>query len=530
MTKKSHKNMEKRYHVFVSSPFEPNWIRSLAQQSILHAGHVPYLYEQRTQVRPTIDAIHDLINDSQIYLLLLGHRLGSRPPDGKKTYTEMEFDYALKNPNIKKIIALYQKKTEIEIERNKIKNDPEEKSNERDFWEFYKYITKSKNLLSNKKYVHSPWSSGATESLASRITATISNTTSKELDKLPIPVGWIRATDINTQEELVKYLDNEIRIEIVRKFNHFDKLDNRCNIEKKSKIAIAKKIHKVFMPLILRNKYHIFLDSGSTIAYVAQAIGESIKTNIFLDDEGAPDKEVLTNNVLAYLHLWLVNEVPCRMFPPGVVEMPYGAAYGPISDFGRDKISIENGPNYGRIKLSDSDQRKIRKIRKMFTKRFKSIQEKLLTIGTISGIKLSQEADVPLDWGDNEEDTETKEAIMRSQGFHTGTYYHLLYKRFFYVNEHPAIICVNEQKLDGPVRVGQCDFLFDETERWDDFLHHKPLAFCVGFHKSRMGQVKEKIRKSLGFDIIKPRDTMDTHQAIIAINEKFRTVIDIEGE
>jgi len=529
MTSKSLNNMETRYHVFVSSPFEPNWIRSLAQQSILLAGHVPYLYEQRTQVRPTIDAIHELIDDSQIYLLLLGHRLGSRPPDGDQTYTQMEFDYALKNPNIKKIVALYQKHTEIEIERNKITHDPEEKKNERDFWDFYENITKSKELLNNEKYVHAPWSSNATESLAARITAIIGNT-SKELDKLPTPVGWIRATDINTQEELVKYLDNQIRIEIVRKFNHFDKLDDRCKIEKESKMAIARKIHKVFMPIILRNKYHIFLDSGSTIAYVAQTIGESIKTNISLDDEGKPDIEVLTNNVLAYLHLWLVSEVPCRMFPPGVVEMPYGAAYGPISDFGRDKISIENGPDYGRIQLSIADQNKILKIQKMFAERFKSIQEKLLTIGTISGIKLSQGADVPLDWGDNEEDTETKEAIMRSQGFHTGSYYHLLYKRFFYVNDHPAIICVNEQKLDGPVRVGQCDFLFDETEKWDNFLHNKPLAFCVGFHKSRMGQVKEKISKSLGFDIIKPRETMDTHQAIIAINKKFRTVIDIERE
>ena len=104
----------------------------------------------------------------------------------------------------------------------------------------------------------------------------------------------------------------------------------------------------------------------------------------------------------------------------------------------------------------------------------------------------------------------------------------MLYKRFFYINDYPAIVCINEQKLDGPVRVGQCDFLFDETTKWEDFLKNKPLAFCIGFHKSKKEETLRKIENLIGFDVIRPRDTRDTHQAIIVTNEKFRSFFELE--
>jgi hypothetical protein len=524
MSNKNFKKPETRYHIFISSPFEPSWVRALAQQSIVLAGHVPYLYEQRTQVRTTIDSIHELIDDSQIYILLLGHRLGSRPTADSKTYTELEFYYALSNPNIHKIVALYQNRTEIENERKN--TDREEKKSERDFWNFYDYVTQDPSLLENEKYIHAPWSSHAKEALSARITAIVSGIT-KDLDRLPNPIGWVRATDVNTQEEVLRSLENKIRVEIVKKFNQFDKLDERCKVEKESKLAIAKKIHEVFLPIIFKERYNLFLDSGSTIAYVAQRIGDSIKTNIHIDNEGQPDIEILTNNVLAHLYLWLVSEVPCKMFPPGVPEMPYGAAYGPISDFGKDKISKEIGPYYGRDALGKSDQDRIDRIEKMFSEGYKDIHSKLFTIGTISGVKLGKGDDVPLDWGDNEEDENTRKEIIESQGFHTGNYFHMLFKRFFYVNDYPAVVCVHEQKLDGPVRIGQCDFVFDKSLTWEDYIKNKPLAFCVGFQKNNIKSVIKKIEDTLGFEIIKPRETRDTHQAIIAVNKKFKERVDI---
>jgi hypothetical protein len=81
-----------------------------------------------------------------------------------------------------------------------------------------------------------------------------------------------------------------------------------------------------------------------------------------MDDEGKPNIEVLTNNALAYLHLWLVSGVPCRMFPPGIPEMPYGAAYGPIPDYGRDIAKKEIGPEYGRNDLEVADKERMKEI------------------------------------------------------------------------------------------------------------------------------------------------------------------------
>jgi hypothetical protein len=86
---------------------------------------------------------------------------------------------------------------------------------------------------------------------------------------------------------------------------------------------------------------------------------------------------------------------------------------------------------------------------------------------------------------------------------------------------------MHEQKLDGPVQVGRCDFIFEKTTKWDDFIRDKPLAFCIGFHRDRLEKVKEKLKSVPGFDILKIRETREAHQAIFAINEKFRGVLSI---
>ena len=100
-------------------------------------------------------------------------------------------------------------------------------------------------MIKNDKYIHSPWSAEAKEALSARITATVSKVVNV-LDDLPTPVGWIRATDINTQEELVKSLDNEIRVEIVRKFNLLQRIQTRGCI--KQKIKYQKRLK--FLPRI----------------------------------------------------------------------------------------------------------------------------------------------------------------------------------------------------------------------------------------------------------------------------------------
>lgn len=516
------KNLLKRYNVFISSPFDPNWVRNIAFRSVLISGHVTYLFDQQAEIGPALDSIRSALDDSQMYILLLSHRLGSRPRPESKTYTELEFDRAYSHPNMR-IAVFYQDKEEVKLWRNKLDTTSDEGKNNKDYWTFYEYLTKDPALGSNPNFTRIPWSEKATDEFAARLTHTTTKF-AEELNDVTPPIGWVRATDKNTQEEIVKSLENELRVEVVKKFNQFVKLDERCKIAKEAKREIGKMILDVFTPTILKEKYDIFLDSGSTISYVAQAIGQTLKASIQVDAEGKPDIEVFTNNVLAYLHLWLKNGVPCTMFPPGEAEEPYGASYGPISNFGHGPARKDRGPQYRRKDLSLDDKERLEKVKQMFGRHHKP--SKLITIGTISGIKLSEKVD--LEWGEGGEDIETKEAIENCFGFHTGNYFHMLSKRFFYDNDYPAVVCIHEEKLDGPVKVGQCHFVFDATWEWSKFVREKPLAFCIGYEKRNKSKVKAIIEEKLQFKIIEPWETMGTHQALLAANDRFKNKVNLD--
>jgi hypothetical protein len=89
--------MEKRYQVFVSSTFaDPQEERQAVMQALLSLDHFPAGME----LFPASDddawtLIQGVIDDSDCYVLVVGGRYGSTN-DAGVSYTEMEFDYALK--------------------------------------------------------------------------------------------------------------------------------------------------------------------------------------------------------------------------------------------------------------------------------------------------------------------------------------------------------------------------------------------------------------------------------------------------
>lgn len=89
--------MKRRLQVFVSSTFVdliPE--RQAAVGAILKAGHIPAGMELFTAGdRSQMDTIKQWIDESDVYMLILGGRYGSVEPSSGISYTELEFDYAL---------------------------------------------------------------------------------------------------------------------------------------------------------------------------------------------------------------------------------------------------------------------------------------------------------------------------------------------------------------------------------------------------------------------------------------------------
>ena len=90
--------VRKRLQAFVSSTYSDlREERQAAVEAILVAGHIPAGMELFTAGDESqMDAIKQWIDESDVYLLILGGRYGSIEPTSKKSYTRLEYEYALK--------------------------------------------------------------------------------------------------------------------------------------------------------------------------------------------------------------------------------------------------------------------------------------------------------------------------------------------------------------------------------------------------------------------------------------------------
>jgi len=89
--------VRKRLQVFVSSTYtDLVQERQAAVEAILTAGHIPAGMELFTSGDESqMEVINQWIDESDVYLLILGGRYGSIEPKSGKSYTQIEYDYAV---------------------------------------------------------------------------------------------------------------------------------------------------------------------------------------------------------------------------------------------------------------------------------------------------------------------------------------------------------------------------------------------------------------------------------------------------
>lgn len=89
--------MDKKLQIFISSTYvDLKDERQAAVQAILKAGHIPAGMELFTAGdKSQMETIKRWIDESDIYMLILGGRYGSIEPTTSLSYTELEYDYAV---------------------------------------------------------------------------------------------------------------------------------------------------------------------------------------------------------------------------------------------------------------------------------------------------------------------------------------------------------------------------------------------------------------------------------------------------
>lgn len=89
--------MKKKLQVFISSTFTDMLEeRQSVVEAILRAGHIPAGMELfAAGDESQLETIRRWIDDSDVFMLILGGRYGSMEPNSGKSYIELEYDYAV---------------------------------------------------------------------------------------------------------------------------------------------------------------------------------------------------------------------------------------------------------------------------------------------------------------------------------------------------------------------------------------------------------------------------------------------------
>lgn len=89
--------MKKRYQIFVSSTYKDLIEeRLIVKKAILEMKHFPAGMEEFPALdKPQMEYIKEMIDESSYYILILGGYLGSIDKETNKSYTYMEYEYAL---------------------------------------------------------------------------------------------------------------------------------------------------------------------------------------------------------------------------------------------------------------------------------------------------------------------------------------------------------------------------------------------------------------------------------------------------
>ncbi len=89
--------MTKKLQVFISSTYVDLIVeRQAAVEAVLRAGHIPAGMELfAAGNKSQLDTIRRWIDESDVFMLVLGGRYGSIEPGSKKSYTQLEYEHAV---------------------------------------------------------------------------------------------------------------------------------------------------------------------------------------------------------------------------------------------------------------------------------------------------------------------------------------------------------------------------------------------------------------------------------------------------
>ena len=305
---------KRKYQVFISSTFiDLRDQRRMVVDVVVDRGHMPIALERFPAAdRGVPDVIQRTIDASQIYVLILGHRYGALVPGRDISFSQLEFESAVKQNKVVLPFLLSDeevktKRKELEarldglrVEASKLAQGTQEKRNlddeignteselasEDNLWRFRRIAQKGR--FSQLFSLPGPEATSGTQHPPFDKHMALMALLDAEEDAVRRRVrGWIREPEnaelADTVEAVSKNHFLRLVVESLAKFNP---LGHRIGDQAEQKRAAARIFRDKHLQGILNDEVNLFFESGSSIAYVAN-VGERRRP----DPQGRPGWE-----------------------------------------------------------------------------------------------------------------------------------------------------------------------------------------------------------------------------------------------
>ena len=471
-----HHQFKTKYQVFLSSTFKdlkPH--REAATLGVVSAGHMVTAlenYPPSSKTRKSV--IESTLASCQYYVIILGARYGNVPADQEpaagKSFVEIEYDMA-QHFKLQTLAFVIEQGKLIEYRKsNEWQLDKDEVANAGRYDAFRKRLSDGLNTIYTSEFSEPAEIKSALHSYFSQPNET---------------KGYRLEPNIESDVDVLQvYAKNEVVRDVITSVVKSKDADEKLTIAAGKKKCLAEAFDELFGDH-LTHCDRLFLESGSTITYVAKYIKDRLPKRGTTE---ARKPEVLTNNAFAYLYLWLCAGVLCHPIPEGPPDDRYAGVYGPLTN-------LRMKPSYDLRPLADVDYEASRLILELAKEMFGAPDQnkKTLIIGAISGLQLDDNVLVDRSANVNVDD-DLLQRLKECRGFHVGSYPNMLFKRSYYSTGIPAIIFMHDDKINCPIRVDRCHFLFDHGYPWNTFASEYPLSVWVCCEASKRHELLTKLQ------------------------------------
>lgn len=514
---------ERKYQVFISSTFlDLAEQRRMVLDVVVDRGHMPIALERFPAADNAVpNVIAKAIEASQIYVLIVGFRYGAIVKGTTISFCHLEYQraYTLGRVVVPFLLSEHEVRSQrdklrerrdeakmqaerlaIGVERDRLDREvadlDAELANEAKLSEFRTIVQDGRFYQPFSLERTSTGADARAEVLDKHMVLKALQVAELEAARRRIP-GWIREPEDTTLAETLEAVSrNRFLVDVVAAMAKFDALGPRIRDQAEEKEASACLFTDKYLQQLLSKDVSLFFESGSTVAYVAHAVGERLR-------DSHREMRIATNNVLAHLIFWLVHRIKCSLFPWGPPEQRYGAVFGAVNDF----VPEYRQPSFPPDPLSSTDEDAIAALLEDPYSPAKW-SGKALLLGALSGFQITPD-----------------ETIALCLGPHVGSPRNKVFKRFMYGTKLPVMLFLTASKIDSPVDPERCHFILDQAAdgdlRWETFKDEYPLAFCIGC-KNELAEI-DRIKghlKRLGFACLSTSHKTP-YTAVIARNRYF---------